>query len=145
MAGGTKSSGLRLVAQPGFTLLELMIALLILAILTGLALPSYERYMQRGHRADAVRMLIEAAACEERIRTQTGYYDTTRCLNALDGSTYSLRIEPPGETTTTEFTLIAEPISARENDRCGALHLDQSGRRGTAGDARYLAKCWGGR
>ena len=132
-------------ARPGFTLLELMIALLILAILTALALPSYERYMQRGHRADAVRMLIEAATCEERIRTQTGYYNTTRCLNVLDGSTYSLRIEPSGETTTTEFTLVAEPISMHANDRCGALSLDHHGRRGIAGDALYLAKCWGGR
>jgi len=145
MANGTKSSGVRRAARPGFTLLELMIALLILSILIGLALPGYERYMQRGHRADAVRMLIEAAACEERIRAQTGYYDTTRCLNPMDGSSYSLRIEPPGETATTEFTLIAEPISISANDPCGALSLDQSGRRGIAGGAPYLAKCWGGR
>jgi len=145
MANGTKSFGVSRMARPGFTLLELMIALLILAILIGLALPGYERYMQRGQRADAIRMLIEAAACEERIRTQTGYYDTTRCLHAMDGSTYSLRIEPPGETAATEFMLVAERVSTSARDPCGALSLDQNGRRRIAGGAPYLAKCWGGR
>lgn len=145
MAVCTEGLGIRHLPQSGFTLLELMIALLILATLIGLALPSYERYVQRGHRADAVRMLIEAAACEERIRTQTGYYDTSRCVDAVDGSAYILRIEPPNETTTMEFTLVAEPISTRADDVCGALRLDQSGHRGIAGNALYLAKCWGGR
>ena len=34
----------------GFTLLELMIALLILSVLLGLAVPSYQRFVQRGQR-----------------------------------------------------------------------------------------------
>lgn len=145
MAVCTEGIALRRVIRSGFTLLELMIALSILAILLGLALPAYEGFLQRANRADAIRMLLEAAACQERIRTQTGFYDTTRCLDAMDGSVYALRIEPPDDTATTEFTLFAEPISIRAEDLCGALILDESGRRGISGKSPYLAKCWGGR
>ena len=145
MAYCAKGSGFHRAARSGFTLLELMIALVILAILLGLALPAYERYLRRAHRADAVRMLLEAAACEERIRTQTGYYDTTRCLDGLDGSTYALRFEPPDQTAAMEFTLVAQPVHSDADDPCGALSLDQSGRRGISGNPLNLARCWGGR
>lgn len=129
----------------GFTLLELMVALLIVSILLGLALPSYQRYGQRGQRAEAIRMLLAVAACEERIRAHSGYYDTSRCLNAFNSSHYSLRAVPSGDPAVPGFTLIAEPLSAGPGDRCGALSLDQSGRRGITGSASNLAACWGGR
>ncbi len=86
-----------------------MIALLILSILLGLALPSYQRYVQRGQRAEAVRLLLAAAGCQERIRTQSGYYDTTRCLDGFEEPHYTLRIEPAEDVAATAFTLIAEP------------------------------------
>ena len=35
----------------GFTLIELMVALAVVAILTAIAFPSYQRYIQRGIRA----------------------------------------------------------------------------------------------
>jgi len=129
----------------GFTLLELMSALLILSILLGLALPSYQRYVQRGQRAEAVRLLLAAAGCQERIRAQSGYYDTTRCLEGFEELHYTLRIEPAEDAAATAFTLIAEPPAGRAEDGCGALSLDQSGGRGITGDASKLKGCWGGR
>lgn len=129
----------------GFTLLELMIALLIVGILLGLALPSYQRYVQRGQRAEAVRMLLAAAACEERVRARSGYYDTSRCLDSFRSGHYRLRVVPPGDTAALAFRLIAEPLSADTEDACGALSLDQAGRRGITGSASNLAACWGGR
>ena len=129
----------------GFTLLELMIALLILSILLGLAVPSYQRFVQRGQRAEAVRLLMAAAGCQERIRTQSGYYDTTRCLDGFDNLRYTLRIEPPENAAATSFTLIAVPGPGQAENECGALSLDQSGGRGITGDASKLERCWGGR
>jgi type IV pilus assembly protein PilE len=129
----------------GFTLLELMIALLIVAILLGLALPSYQHYVQRGQRAEAVHMLLRAAACQERVRARSGYYDTSRCLDAFRSRYYSLRVVPPADTAAPGFRLIAEPLSAGPEDACGALSLDQAGRRGITGSALNLAACWGGR
>lgn len=131
--------------RSGFTLLELTIALLIVSIPLGLALPSYHRHVQRGQRAEAVRMLLAAAACEERVRAHSGYYDTSRCLDAFDSPHYSLRAVPPGDPAAAGFTLIAEPRAAGSDDPCGALSLDQSGRRGISADEQHLARCWSGR
>jgi type IV pilus assembly protein PilE len=129
----------------GFTLLELMMALAVVAVLLALAVPAYQRYVQRGERAEAVRLLLAAAACQERIRAQGGYYDTARCLEGVVASAYEFRIEPPGDATSLAFTLIAEPKRARGDDPCGSLSLNQAGTRGISGDTGGLAACWGGR
>jgi type IV pilus assembly protein PilE len=132
-------------AACGFTLLELVIALIVVAILLALAVPAYQRYVQRGERAEAVRLLLAAAACQERVRAQGGYYDTSRCLDDVAASGYEFRIEPPDDAASLVFTLVAEPILAREDDPCGSLSLDQAGTRGIGGSAEQLAACWGGR
>ena len=129
----------------GFTLLELTIALLILSILLGLAVPAYQRYVLRAQRAEAVRMLMAAAACQERIRARSGYYDTSRCLDTFDSAYFTLRVEPPETPVSMVFKVLAEPRFAGAEDVCGALSLDQSGSRGIAGDVADLARCWGGR
>jgi len=38
----------------GFTLMELMITLAIIAIIATVAMPNYSRYVQRGDRSDAI-------------------------------------------------------------------------------------------
>jgi type IV pilus assembly protein PilE len=135
----------RLKSCPGFSLLELMIALLILSILLGFAVPSYHRYMQRAQRAEAVRMLLAVAGCQERIRAQTGYYDTTRCLNVFESAHYTVSVDPPEDAASNLFTLIAERSRSGPDDACGALSIDQSGIRSVEGDASITAECWAGR
>ena len=129
---------------PGFTILELVVALAIVALLLALALPGYQRYQQRAERAEAVRQLLAAAACQERLRADTGYFDTTRCLDSMAGGAYALRFEPAAQTTSLSFTVIAEPTSAGQAGDCGSLSLDQAGTRGIGGDGR-VGDCWGGR
>lgn len=135
----------RVKSHCGFTLLELMIALLILSILLGFAAPSFQRYTQRAQRAEAVRLLLAVAACQERVRAQSGYYDTTRCLDAFDSAHYRISVDPAGDAVSTLFTLVAEPLMPRQDDPCGALSLDQSGNRTITGEASALARCWAGR
>ena len=43
----------------GFTLIELMVALAVVAILTVIAFPSYQRYIQRGIRAQGQVFLMD--------------------------------------------------------------------------------------
>ncbi|MBT8050834.1 MAG: prepilin-type N-terminal cleavage/methylation domain-containing protein [Gammaproteobacteria bacterium] len=128
----------------GVTLIEILVVSAVLAVLLALAVPSYQGYLQRGHRAEAARALLEAAACQERNRAHTGYYDTTRCLG---GSTihYRLLIEPGGQSKTLSYTLTARPMHRHRNDTCGALSLDHAGTRTTSGHSARWADCWSGR
>jgi type IV pilus assembly protein PilE len=125
-------------------LLELVIAMGVIAVLVGLAMPAYQRYAIRAHRAEAVRILLGAAACQERLRADGGFYDTSRCASGLDTDRYTFLIDPADETSALEFKVIAVPRRAATADGCGRLSLDQAGSRGITG-SRAIADCWGGR
>ena len=60
----------------GFTLIELMIVIVIVGILFAFALPSYERSVLRGHRADAQGILFDISARQERFLAQNNTYTT---------------------------------------------------------------------
>lgn len=128
----------------GFGLLELVIAMGVIAVLVGLAMPAYQRYSIRAHRAEAVRILLGAATCQERLRADMGFYDTSRCASGVDTDHYVFLIEPPDESAAIEFTVIAIPRGAAAADGCGSLSLDQAGSRSVTG-SRSVADCWGGR
>ena len=66
----------------GFTLVELMIVIVIVAILLAVALPSYQNSVQKGRRADAKSALLDVA------NRQEGYM--------LDRGTYSLELTDLG-------------------------------------------------
>jgi type IV pilus assembly protein PilE len=118
-------------AVSAFTLLEMLVALAVVAVLVALAVASYGNHAIRAQRAEAVRMLLSAAACQERLRSRTGRYDATQCVDDRSGSTYDLRIEPTAEN--------------HPADRCGTLTIDQSGHRSIEGEESLTSACWGGR
>ncbi len=126
-------------------MLELLVALVVLAVLVTLAVASYDNHVVRAQRAEAVRMLLSAAACQERLRSSTGRYDATQCADGTADSAYDLRLELPAEPLTEGYTLIAEPHSRHPADRCGALTIDQSGHRSIEGEESLTSACWGGR
>jgi type IV pilus assembly protein PilE len=135
----------RLSVPFGFTLIEILIVVALLGILLSLALPSYQSFLERSHRVEAIRMLTSAAACQERHRARAGAYDTTRCTRFADQQHYRLSIEPKANTASMVFTLIADPLKRRKSDLCGSLILDQSGARAISGAKDNLWKCWSGR
>jgi type IV pilus assembly protein PilE len=51
--------------QYGFTLVELMIAVAVVAVLTRIAYPSYQEYMKRGYRASSQTLLLDLANREQ--------------------------------------------------------------------------------
>ena len=58
--------------ERGFTIIELMITVVIIAILTGIAYPSYQDYVRRGALTDATTILADA-----RVKMEKYYQDNS--------------------------------------------------------------------
>ena len=128
----------------GMTLIEIVLVVCLLAVLLSIAMPSYQAYLERGRRVDAVRLLLTAAACQERHRARKGSFDTTRCAGTSGNKFYQLTIEPAGQPSSDVFILLAEPVNQQRDDICGSFSLDQSGTQGISGPEEKLRKCWAG-
>lgn len=59
----------------GFTLIELMITVAVIAVLAAIALPSYQRHVLKTNRALAKADLVEIAQLLERYHTVQNSYD----------------------------------------------------------------------
>ena len=70
--------------QRGFTVIELMIAVAILAILAAIAIPIYTRYSDRTYRSEAMADLLDCAQALERRASVTFSY-TGAQLGGGDG------------------------------------------------------------
>lgn len=62
--------------QRGFSLIELMIVVTIIAILSSVAIPWYGQYIQRGNRGDAIGSLQGIMDAQERFYTDRVTYTT---------------------------------------------------------------------
>ncbi|MEP6502381.1 MAG: type IV pilin protein [Betaproteobacteria bacterium] len=137
---------------PGFTLIELMIALALLGILAAIALPTFFEQMARARRADAQAALLEDAGYMQRYYSaHNAYADTPP--PALPAATsprggaasYRIDVAVPADDPTS-FVLTATRTGAMRADRCGDFTYDNLGRRdlvaGTAAAGLDAASCW---
>ena len=114
--------------------MELLVGVAIIGILSGIAIPSYSKYVTRSHRTDAEGALTGLANAMERYHsanyTYVGATVGTSGIFAsespLDGSTkyYNLSI---ASTSVSAYTLYATPKNGQAGD--GRLSLDSTGTR----------------
>jgi len=142
--------------QTGVTLIELLIALVLLSIIAASAYPSYTQYVIRAKRTAGKSVLLQVAD-----RQQQYFMDNKRYANSLttlgydanpfmvgddgdnvamgdDGRVYLITLAAP---TATAYTLTAVPqmMMASKDTSCGSLTLSNTGQRGSSGGGE---KCW---
>jgi len=138
--------------QHGFTLIEAMIVVAVIGILSAIALPSYQEYIRRGHRAEARAGLLQAAHWLERVATARGTYLTTdeaatkfpAVLQDVPSKSYAISLAGT-DSHGAGYTLTATPQNGQAVDKCGGFTLSQDGKRGLSSDsasAELVADCW---
>jgi type IV pilus assembly protein PilE len=128
----------------GFTLIELMIVVAVVAILSAVAYPSYQDQVRKSRRAQAKADLVEYAQLAERWHTTNNTYEgftlptNQSPREAGAPSRYGLVIN----TTQSTFTITATATSSggQDKDKCGNLGINQAGVK--TNSAGTLSDCW---
>jgi type IV pilus assembly protein PilE len=131
----------------GFTLIEMMIIVAIVAILVTIAYPSYFSFIQRAHRTDATRALMEASGALERYFSQRQTY-VGATLGGGPNSVYSstspeqfYTLSFARASTATAYSLVATPVGSQASDKCGNFTYNSLSIRGVSGTLT-VQTCW---
>lgn len=124
----------------GFTLIEILVVILIFSILSSMAVPSYQQFVQGVRRDDAQHLLLLNAQRLQRCFTLEGVYNGS-CVTRPTSKNgyYSLS----ANLTRNTFELSAIPVvgSSQESDEaCDSFTYDHTGWRSASGTA--ADDCW---
>ena len=137
----TRVMGDRRRGEHGFTLIELMIVVAVIAILSAIAYPSYLEYLVKSRRTAAASCLQQHAQFMER------YFTTNLTYVGAPGPTCDPAVPTfytvgfSGTPAARTFVIQAVPTSRQSDSKCGTLTINAQGTRTESGSAT-VAACW---
>ncbi len=137
--------------ENGFSLVELLIVIAIVAILAAIVYPSYTDSVRKTKRSDAQVALSRAATFQEREYSENNAYSTT--MADLGGATsdegyYTISASIPTSCAPSCYLLSATPATGgaqTADTECWTMTLDHTGRKASAnkaGTANPAGTCW---
>jgi type IV pilus assembly protein PilE len=123
----------------GFTLIEVMIALVVVAILAAIALPSYRDQMRKSTRAQAQAFLSDMASRQQQFLVdKRRYAPSVAALNmaapADVGKVFDVAVAAAAGPPPT-FVITATASGDQAKDKCPVMTIDNAGN-------RTPATCW---
>ncbi len=144
--------------QAGYSLVELMVVVLLMALLMAVAIPGYRGYTQRAHRSDATIQLMRVAAQQERFYVQNGTYASNALLTTAqpaglgfsgisDRGDYDISTAAGPGGLAVAYTVSATPAAGgtqTDDTACTSFELNQNGLRGANGAhvPADVDECW---
>jgi type IV pilus assembly protein PilE len=153
MSPDSKSSATIAKNHRGFTLIELMIAVAVIAILAAVAYPSYQDFIRKGRRSDAITEIARVQQAQEKFRANNASYSadlssSSAGLGIVSGTTatasytsplgyYTISIPSTPAVSGTAYAVVAIAVSGKSqvgDTNCQCLRVVWSG-----ADASYDA------
>ncbi|HEB56548.1 MAG TPA: prepilin-type N-terminal cleavage/methylation domain-containing protein [Gammaproteobacteria bacterium] len=144
------------IKQPGFTLIEVMIAMVIIVVLVAIARPIFRNYELKNRRSQAVDWLLQLRLEMERCKSSNvgasvGTYNNCN-VSAPPNITpviqqkypniyYNIAVEIPHPVTGTGYQLTATETTGNDSD-CQTLTIDNLGNKGYTGTSPNTIRCW---
>jgi type IV pilus assembly protein PilE len=140
----------------GFTLIELMITCVVLAIIVGIAVPSYQAQVRKSRRADARNAILDLAGREERFLSIANSYSQTPADMGyatfpvtVNNGYYQLNVtvpDPAQPGVTPSYSITATTFGPQVADTdCASFSVNQLGQQAAvnSGGGANTATCWG--
>jgi len=128
----------------GFTLVELMVTVAVIAILAAIGYPAYTNYTYKARRTEATGSLLDFATRMERFYADNNAYpvsgDGVEVADIMGSATtehdyYTLGFAAQAAQS---YTLQAVPGGAQSSDTCGTFTINSLGARNVSG----TGTCW---
>lgn len=114
----------------GFTLIELLIVVAIIGVIAAIAYPSYQGYIERGHRTDMMSEMHNIASTIESRKLAQGKYSSVVTTDLVGNypqneALYTVDISPNPLSST--WTITATPIPSKRMENDTSISLDYRG------------------